>query len=459
VKNSLKTAALIALFTLQIFGKIKIPLDDPKIVYDGLWFAQKSAEKVILNRHTEPVLVNPESGISIYSKPYAYTQTGVRIRFKTRSKNIYLSFEERADAGKAGLHNGFAVYADGKRYKVFETLSFTITYPKPDTQSVLYEVVLPSLHGVNFTGLSLDDSYALDEITPLNKPVLAVIGTSISHGTGQQSSSYYTYPFIVANNFNWNLVNLAVAGAYTGWPMAQLFKDKKVDYIIIELGFNDWMWDNKPLLEKENQYNRLIDTLRVTQKTAKIFCITPIVTTQTATQAGAAFTLDDYRKMVCTIVKTRNETGDTSVYAVHGDSLTTASMLDDGVHLTVDGAAKFGQNLTNKLKEIIANTSATGMKNENGSPILPEYKLYQNYPNPFNPSTNIGYFIKKPGMVNLKVYDVTGREVATLVNEEKQTGNYLVNFSADKNQLAGGLYFYRIITAGYNETKKMTLIK
>ena len=87
--------------------------------------------------------------------------------------------------------------------------------------------------------------------------------------------------------------------------------------------------------------------------------------------------------------------------------------------------------------------------------------LYQNYPNPFNPITNIGFRISDFGFVSLKVYDVLGNEVATLVNEEKEPGSYSAQFSTSsiKNFTSSGMYFYTLTTSGYSETKKMILIK
>lgn len=83
--------------------------------------------------------------------------------------------------------------------------------------------------------------------------------------------------------------------------------------------------------------------------------------------------------------------------------------------------------------------------------------LSQNYPNPFNPSTVINYQIASPGKVSLKVYDLLGREVATLVNEEKAAGNYKATFNA--MNLPSGVYFYRLQTATYSNTKKLLLLK
>ena len=85
------------------------------------------------------------------------------------------------------------------------------------------------------------------------------------------------------------------------------------------------------------------------------------------------------------------------------------------------------------------------------------YVLFQNYPNPFNPSTTIRYSIINPDVVKIKIYDVLGREVRTLVNEFKQAGTYELQFSA--NGLASGIYLYRIESGKFIETKKMILLK
>ncbi len=92
---------------------------------------------------------------------------------------------------------------------------------------------------------------------------------------------------------------------------------------------------------------------------------------------------------------------------------------------------------------------------------LTNFYLSQNYPNPFNPSTVISYRLPVSGMVMLKVYDVLGNEIATLVNEEKHPGTYEVEFSPESSikHPASGIYFYQLRACDYTETKKMVLIK
>jgi hypothetical protein len=89
--------------------------------------------------------------------------------------------------------------------------------------------------------------------------------------------------------------------------------------------------------------------------------------------------------------------------------------------------------------------------------IAGEYKLYQNYPNPFNPVTTIKFELNKPEFVSLKIYDIQGKEVQTLLNENKKPGNYEINFNG--TNLSSGMYFYNMTAGDFKETRKMFLIK
>jgi hypothetical protein len=106
--------------------------------------------------------------------------------------------------------------------------------------------------------------------------------------------------------------------------------------------------------------------------------------------------------------------------------------------------------------------SAEGSRN-----LVMNYILFQNYPNPFNPSTKIEFHIADFGFVSLKVYDLLGREVATLIDEEKPAGEYEVEFSAKGGSASGGnaynlpsgIYFYQLRAGDFVEAKKMILLK
>ncbi|MBI2430336.1 MAG: T9SS type A sorting domain-containing protein [Ignavibacteriales bacterium] len=85
------------------------------------------------------------------------------------------------------------------------------------------------------------------------------------------------------------------------------------------------------------------------------------------------------------------------------------------------------------------------------------FALHQNYPNPFNPSTKIRFVVPVFGFVSLKVYDLLGREVATLVKEEKRAGSYEVQWNAIG--FSSGIYFYKLQSGNFVEIKRMVMIK
>jgi hypothetical protein len=103
-----------------------------------------------------------------------------------------------------------------------------------------------------------------------------------------------------------------------------------------------------------------------------------------------------------------------------------------------------------------ATTTAVG----NG-PASGEFALYQNSPNPFNPSTSIQYNLGKSARVSLRIYNLLGNEVATLVDALEDAGSYTVTFNSDKGTLsfASGVYFYRLEAGSFVSTKKLVIMK
>ncbi|MBK7255244.1 MAG: T9SS type A sorting domain-containing protein [Ignavibacteria bacterium] len=108
-------------------------------------------------------------------------------------------------------------------------------------------------------------------------------------------------------------------------------------------------------------------------------------------------------------------------------------------------------------------TVTTGIQNIS-TEISSDYSLSQNYPNPFNPVTKINYELRVTNYVSLKIYDIKGKEIETLINRKQTAGSYDINF--DAGNLPSGVYFYKLVvsssnqTAGeFSETKKMSLIK
>ncbi len=109
------------------------------------------------------------------------------------------------------------------------------------------------------------------------------------------------------------------------------------------------------------------------------------------------------------------------------------------------------------LKTLQKRTSSAKPLTPETQSAVTEYGLAQNYPNPFNPTTQISYQLPGNSMVRLEVFDLLGRKVQTLVNEQKQAGRYTVSF--DASHLASGVYIYRLQAGDFTQSKQLFLIK
>ena len=115
----------------------------------------------------------------------------------------------------------------------------------------------------------------------------------------------------------------------------------------------------------------------------------------------------------------------------------------------------YNTNMFKTLAFIMSFDNLTGVGNDLETPS--SFSLHQNYPNPFNPSTNISFSVSELRNVSLKIYDILGKEVSTLVNENLAPGSYSVTFNA--SSLPSGMYFYKLQAGDFTSVKKMTLIK
>lgn len=121
----------------------------------------------------------------------------------------------------------------------------------------------------------------------------------------------------------------------------------------------------------------------------------------------------------------------------------------------IDDIRIYNRTLTNEEIQILYGSTVDVKMDDNI--VLNDFNLCQNYPNPFNPYTLISFSIPSKNQVVLKVFDLLGKEVAALINEERPAGSYTVEFNA--SNLSSGIYFYRLQAGSYIETKKMLLLK
>jgi glucose/arabinose dehydrogenase len=158
------------------------------------------------------------------------------------------------------------------------------------------------------------------------------------------------------------------------------------------------------------------------------------------------------------------------IYADYGSRKTWKLLLSGGtvseneqIGLAPSGVPSFGVDQNNELYTVCSNgliykflNTVIGV-NGNGNTIPDGFVLEQNYPNPFNPSTSIRFTVPVNTAVNIKIYDLTGQEIAVLLNESKSAGNYSVTWEAAN--YPSGVYFYEMTAGDYKERKKMVLVK
>lgn len=138
---------------------------------------------------------------------------------------------------------------------------------------------------------------------------------------------------------------------------------------------------------------------------------------------------------------------------VNGDGFKDLIVGASGVQLYSDEGHAYLLSMNSKIDDV-----------EKGKPAeLKDYKLYQNYPNPFNPTTTIAYYLPVSGHVTLKLYNILGSEVATLLDKDQAKGSYTINFDASHYSLSSGIYILKLSAEdnlrSYNHTIKLSLIK
>lgn len=122
-----------------------------------------------------------------------------------------------------------------------------------------------------------------------------------------------------------------------------------------------------------------------------------------------------------------------------------------------DGFAIFGESEQQKYICCKFSTNNTTTVQGVNPEVLEDFSISQNYPNPFNPSTKIEFVIPKSGFVSLKIYDLLGKEVAQLINEQMTAGKHSINFNAVG--LTSGIYIYKLSDGIHTSSKKMLLVK
>lgn len=235
-----------------------------------------------------------------------------------------------------------------------------------------------------------------------------------------------------------------------GYPkktIEQLVEDNPADIILLMIGTNDII-SSYQLSTAPARLDTIIS--RILRSMNGHLIVSSIPPTPLPIANGKIQTLN---ASIPSIVDSHLVRGDKISFIDINAMMDNDDISDDAYHPDSSGYVKIGTGFYQAITNII-----TDVKQEKKNDETPtKFGLKQNYPNPFNPSTKIVFSLPVKSHVSLKVYDILANEIATLVNSEKGKGNYEFNFNA--SNLTSGIYFYRLITDNFTETKRMILLK
>ncbi|MFZ2323910.1 MAG: carboxypeptidase regulatory-like domain-containing protein [Ignavibacteriaceae bacterium] len=322
-------------------------------------------------------------------------------------------------------------------YNTFDATPVTVSRDVPSVSGIDFALTKPEL-GTNIISGTVRGKSTNTEIYGVS-----VYAIPLSGGNWVEAATGYDGNFILQNIKNGNYILLFYKENY----ISQFYKNdsetcnKWEDAYIFNLDGNEHIKNIVVFIEPTNQFGGEI--------TGNIY------TESGTTLSGTLITaVDSLNNVVSSSISVYN--GNYSIPSLKNGNYTvraskigyTTSEYEEPVKIDL-----INNPVVNGVDFAIIATDAEEDEN-----VVPEYfKLFQNYPNPFNPATNIQFSIPQQSFVTLKVYDILGREVETLVNEQKTAGKYEVNFNA--SYLSSGVYFYSIKAGDFIQTRKMVLMK
>ncbi len=350
--------------TVAVAGQTRIRPDDPAIRYGGAFFNKISDSLVIFQRHSDAFLAL-RTNISQVNPRNARTTSGIRISFKTDAKKADLFL--RMLPGRNDFVLFFSLYVDGdsvgmlKQKREDLTSSgdslFSLEVEAPGKGYHTYTVVLPTFANLALVRLELTGgSGKLLPLPATKKPAYIAYGNSITHGQGQHTGDQ-TYPWILAREMGWDLYNLAVGGSRTSVAMARMIADEikgPVDFMTILIGFNDAVFQGIDTTTYRQRLNTFIGTVRRGHPETTLFVLGQTYTDKKTDKKGHPLNFDDWRRVQQEVVQSFVAAGDRRIHYINGAALTGHDDLfkspKNKVHLSVEGAARFGKALAERIR-------------------------------------------------------------------------------------------------------------
>jgi len=319
--------------------------------------------------------------------------------------------------------------------------------------------------GSNFQALFNSDT---SQVNYNDSIFYRIIAQDNSNNHNKDSTALYKFRLTAISN-----ACIGTGTTSTGWPYYTFYHDSRTQMLytsseilsnggaagnILKIGFNVISAASQTM----NGFNIKMQNTTLTSLTTFVTTGWTTAYTGTYTVPGTGWRYVDLQTpfywngtqnlLIEICFDNTSYTSNSTVNSTSISSMTYHRHVDNGTGCSLTGT----NTATSRPNICITSTPLIGIS---GDPnyIPGQFALLQNYPNPFNPSTTIKFDIPKQANVKLVVFDVLGREVATLVNETRKPGSYEISF--DGTQFASGIYFYKIDAGDFNDVKKMVLIK
>lgn len=228
------------------------------------------------------------------------------------------------------------------------------------------------------------------------------------------------------------------------------FIDWLSDSIWVRCEKTEYYYNNDSLLSSTQTFNYLDTAWAISERVNYFYAFANFISKKTTTRYNNSLDLDT----TCVLEKYDYDNNNNCVIAEGFiQQNNTWTTYPTNLRCTYNNNLDILETVAHKIE--ISYSTFTSVKEKTDFSM--GFNLDQNYPNPFNPTTTISYNLPNSGITSLKIFDVLGKEVATLINEYQNQGNHSVNF--DGSQLASGTYFYQLIFGNNIQTKKLLLLK
>jgi len=353
------TILLLAAQAILADSRQTISLMDANLYVSGARYINRQADCISFMRHQDSLFSLPRETLG-FNPEKAKTTTGVIVLFKTASSQICLTFELGL-----GVNRGseFGVFENGEFVRSFifaaenKQMKLEISSSTSGSPSV-FEIALPSWSNPALVEMQTDVGCELLQIKPDSEKIYVAYGNSVTHGTGQGSASFSTYPFLVSRSFRYQLFNIAIGGGKLSLPVANMLGDfARIDLMTILMGYNDWQSGQTPEQFKI-QYRGFLTKVRENHSDARIVCISPLHTRKTVSDKSGT-PIHGFRSAIYEVAQEFREMGDHKIFFIAGDQITSEENLKKGspdpVHLSVSGAKLFAAQLTNAIRGLYSN--------------------------------------------------------------------------------------------------------